>query len=183
MTYYEKCFTESYNFVVGNTSIKRHIQKLFTQSFKHNCSPAKHGYSQGELLRGEQPLNLLPWGATMFLWEHLCLKFYVNIILACEFYLKCFQLQSCNFLQDLPNDRSQSLYKNNYVMTIIVKKFKTYVSLGNLNLSLGKFIVPEEVGFPQGTIMSLGKRSLSCLWGTTLIFFSRGIIMSLWKRS
>jgi len=116
---------------------------------------------------GEQPLNMLPQWATMFPWELLCLKFYVNIILACEFSLKCFQLQSFNSLKDLFNDRSQSLYKNNYEMTMIIKKFKTYVFLGNLGLSLGKFIVSEEVDLSLGNDHVLGEKELKLLWGTT----------------
>jgi hypothetical protein len=65
-------------------------------------------------------------------------------------------------------------------MIMIAKRFKTYVSLGNLGLSLGEvhysprnIHVPREKDlnflkeqfkpfFPWGTIMSQGKKNLSC---------------------
>jgi hypothetical protein len=57
-------------------------------------------------------------------------------------------------------------------MMMIVKRFGTYVSLGNLGFSprevhcsLGKLV------FPRGTIMSLGRKNLSCLEEQLKFFF------------
>jgi hypothetical protein len=50
---------------------------------------------------------------------------------------------------------------------MIIKKFKTYVFLGNLGLSLGKFIVSEEVDLSLGNDHVLGEKELKLLWGTT----------------
>jgi hypothetical protein len=83
----------------------------------------------------------LPMGATMFLREQMCPKFCVIIILSYEFWLKCIQLQSCNSSQGCSNDRSQDYIKETE-MVMVAKRFKTYVFLENLGLSLGKFIIP-----------------------------------------
>ncbi len=59
--------------------------------------------------------------------EQLCLKLCVNITFACEFWLKCFQVQSYSSLRNPSNDRLQAYIKNYYEMIMIAKKFKTYV--------------------------------------------------------
>jgi hypothetical protein len=41
----------------------------------------------------------------------MCLEFYLIITFAYDFWLKCFQLQSCNCHVDLSNDRSQDYVK------------------------------------------------------------------------
>jgi hypothetical protein len=46
-------------------------------------------------------------------------------------------------------------------MTLIVKKFGTYVSLGNLGLFL------REIGFSLGNNHVLNKKKLKLPWGTS----------------
>jgi hypothetical protein len=53
-------------------------------------------------------------------------------------------------------------YKNKYEMTMIAKSCRTYVSLGNLGLSLGEVHCSSgNLTFPQGTTMYLRRRSLN----------------------
>jgi hypothetical protein len=69
-------------------------------------------------------------------------------------------------------------------MTIIVKIFGTYVFSRNLGLSLGKVHCSlGKLPFPWGTIMSLGRRRLSCLEEQFKPYFLYGTIMSLRRRS
>jgi hypothetical protein len=71
------------------------------------------------------------------------------------------------------------LYKNKNEMTVIVKRFRTHISLGNLGLSLGKVYCSQgKLAFPQKTIMSLGKRNLTYFGEQLKPFFPWGIIMS-----
>jgi hypothetical protein len=50
---------------------------------------------------------------------------------------------------------------------MIIKKFKTYVSLGNLGLSPWKFIVFEKANFSQGNNHVLGEKEFKLFQGTT----------------
>jgi hypothetical protein len=53
-----------------------------------------------------------------------------------------------------------SLYENKHEMTMIVKKFKTYVSPRKLGLSLRKIhYSPGKYIFPRGTIMFPRRRN------------------------
>jgi hypothetical protein len=57
-----------------------------------------------------------------------------------------------------------NIYKNKHEMIMIVKIFGTYVSSGNLGLSSRKVCCSSgKLPFSQGTIMSPGRKSLSCL--------------------
>jgi hypothetical protein len=103
VTYRWKGFKDSYNFVVGNISIKIHMQKLCSHTkFQTQLFPREY------LPRG---IWLFLKGTTMFPKKQFDSKLCVNITFACEFWLKCFRLQSCNSFRHLSNDRSQAYIK------------------------------------------------------------------------
>jgi hypothetical protein len=65
-----------------------------------------------------------------------------------------------------------SLYKNKCEMIMIIKRFETFVSTGNLGLSSKEVhCSSRKLIFPWGIIMSLWKRSLSCFGEQLKLFF------------
>jgi hypothetical protein len=67
------------------------------------------------------------------------------------------------------------MYKNKNEMTMIVKRFGTHISLGNLGLSLGKVHCSQgKLAFPQKNNHVFREKEINLLWGTTKTFFSLG---------
>jgi hypothetical protein len=95
-----------------NFNQNAHENIMFTQSFEHNYSLGEHGlgFSLRKLLH-HVPLGF-PKEQPCSLKQQMCLKFRMNITFSCEFWLKCFQLQSFNSPQGLSNDRSKAYIKN-----------------------------------------------------------------------
>jgi hypothetical protein len=110
--------------------------------------------------------------------KQMCSKLCVIISFSYQFWLNCFQEQSCSSPRDLSN---YMLQDKNEIKLWLPKKVETYVSPRNLSLSLRKvhcsprnnhvpkekeFKLPLEqlnLFFPQGIIMSLWRKSISCL--------------------
>ncbi len=61
----------------------------------------------------EQGLQLFGGTINVFLREQMCLKLCLILIFSYVFWLKCFQLQSCNSPKGLSNDRVQAYIKMN----------------------------------------------------------------------
>ncbi len=108
----------------------------------------------------------------------MCLKFCVIITFAHEFWLKCFQLQSYNCPWNLSNDRWQAYIKMN--MRWLCCKKNQNICFICFPKELGPFLGKNslflgEIAFsPWGTIMSLGRKNLSCLGEQLKSFFSQG---------
>jgi hypothetical protein len=125
-TYHWKGVHESYNFVLGSTSIRIHMKKLWSHKVLDTFVPREHGCFRGNLrpffFRGhgcfsgptmcqrEQGLKLPKW-TTMFPWEQMCPKFCVILVFSYEFWLKCFQLQICSSHWHISNDKLQAYIK------------------------------------------------------------------------
>jgi hypothetical protein len=135
---------------------------MITQSFKHICSPRKgtlllFGATYAHFLL--RPNDMLG-GTTMFLGEQMCSKLYLSTTFAYEFWLKCLQLYSCNYLQDLSNDRSQAYIKTN-MRWLSLKKIQ------NICFFQRKLIVPQgSCLFPRGAINVL-EEEFKLPWKTT----------------
>jgi hypothetical protein len=124
-TYYWKGFEESYNFVLENISIRTHMKKLCSHKVWNTFAPWRNMVAPQ---RNCSPRHMVgPRG---------------EMGISCPNEQMCsFQLQSCDYLWDLSIDRSQAYMK--YEIIMIAKSFGTYVSLGNLCISIGKMHCPQ----------------------------------------
>lgn len=160
---------------------------MITKSFGHicylnehglNCFPRElfpgHNHVLGEEISPENNLNCVPLGSNHVLLgstpkscspgEQMCSKLCIIITFAFEFWLKCFQLQSCISPWDLSNDSSQ---------TYIYKKMRWPWLLKVLKhmFPRGTWAFPRmKLAFPLGRIMSPG-RSLSYPRSNLNLFF------------
>jgi hypothetical protein len=101
----------------------------------------------------------------MFPKEQMCSKLCVIIIFSYQFWLNCFQVQSCNSPQDLSNNRLQD---ENEMKLWFLKYLKHMFTQRIWAFPWGKFIVP------QITIVSPWKRNLSYPREQLKLYFSPG---------
>ncbi len=122
---------------------------------------------------GEQPCSPGKQPKSYSLGEQMCSKLYMIITFASEFWLKCFQLQSCISPWNLSNDSSQTYIKTNMRWLWLLKISKHMFPRGTWAFPRRK------LAFPWGRIMSPGRRSLSYPKEQLKPLFPLGTIMSL----
>jgi hypothetical protein len=150
LTYHWKGLEESYNFVIGSTSVRPHMKKLWSHKVFDTFFPWGNMVApQGTIALGSNLIHIL-WGTNVL--ETLCDHNFFHL----SSNWNAFNNKFIAFLKSFPIIGCKPIWKKNEMINF-VKKFVTYVSPRNLGLSPGKLT------FPQGTITSQGRRSLSCL--------------------
>ncbi len=125
----------------------------------------------------EQRLKL-PKGITMFPREQMCPKFRLIITFAYEFWLKCFQLQSCSPPRDLSNDRSQAYIKTNMKWLWLQKYSEHIFYRGTWAFPQRKYIIPpSKVPFSTRNL-GPSPRKLHC--SLRKLPFSQGTFLTPW---
>ncbi len=123
----------------------------------------------------EQGLKL-PKGVTMFLGEQMCPKFCLIITFSYEFWLKCFQLQSCSPSRDLSNDRSQDYMKTNMKSLWLQKHSEHFFfSRRTWAFSQRKYIIPPSKVPFSARNLGPSSRKLHCSLGK--LSFSQRIFL------